>query len=1010
MTSINSELYPEEEPKVTNRPDAVAVLERYFSSIGIPHSGGAENTDQAGTPIESAAVILEKLYLLKEISEDNLDAEAAALLKEQIGQLFSNPNTKEALANWLEVRNSRSWRQNVLNHRETAEEVAALEDEHARLRSALTVSESNSAHASILSTQLEVVAKKLQKAQYDLSYAQGSESFKTPEHTDSSALLKWEQLKSYRVEACEEGFVWLPYFEKLFADMVPYAQDGRWILLTGESGTGKSALANAVATKVSGRPPITVPCTPQTGFRQLVSDRAIDSDGSFVEYGPFVQAFTGYQDSRSSRVSDQGGFVRLDEAFFLGPSSYAAIKEVLQKRPATARELEVFKTTGVVYGNGAYEGKPVLRGAGGIMTTNLPGSRYKGRTPFDAALLRELVTYEVDYPPMSIHRPELYEFMLAMLLDNAGIIHANVSDLAPHYDVITESPVVGTYIGDQRIIGEQKLIEDPTSIQHGALYRFAFACRAIQTAFTQGNSPASDLDCSLTSQISANKVEIGENFSDALTLRHATITLGEIADILSGFQRRFTSTDPRFRVETLDEWLKVAIEQYINSLDDILDKEKVRAIFDYYNLFETPQSMQHEALLDPVSIGYLSPVVPRPYILEEPIYSREKKYATESRYAFLTTSAVNIDVTPHATLSDEVGDGHVVVQMGDAYIQDGQVKIIVGTEVGDKARLVTRSPGSNLVYPVENLNISSVAETLWLPKYVRPETLLISATESIDALAKAGVLTRNSKTGELGYSYKGGFSPVPSQAEIYEVLYRQRELLDIKFRQGFNTLLFVPYGVPLKKFIRQVNVDLHMRDASELLMTAQNYQANPNDGDILEVDFRRQANLDDLVYHPRYFSNSAPIKPSGLGMPFKGYGLVLVEGNLDIPRDSYKVGGRFIPSTDYFTVRHPISMARLQNLLLDELEANEQYVGESGINIHDWLSLITYYSVHRNILLNSEMYTNFLYLGNSLNSNVLLSYYDRYRAKLTISSSNTWPEIVGGDMFYFGTRNVVRIV
>ena len=107
----------------------------------------------------------------------------------------------------------------------------------------------------------------------------------------------------------------------------------------------------------------------------MLEDLAVDqTGGSYKEYGPLMQAFTGFEDSRQKTPSyPTGRICDFEESGRLGPRAYSIIKE--------ARGL----TTG-----DPLNGKPVLPGAGAIWTTNPVGPRYPDRRAPDPAMRREL--------------------------------------------------------------------------------------------------------------------------------------------------------------------------------------------------------------------------------------------------------------------------------------------------------------------------------------------------------------------------------------------------------------------------------------------------------------------------------------------------------------------------------------------------------------------------------------------------------------------------------------------
>jgi MoxR-like ATPase len=425
-----------------------------------------------------------------------------------------------------------------------------------------------------------------------------------PENTDTAALIHYDRLKEMHDQAAETGFVWLPSREKIYHRTIGALQNGRWPVLKGEAGTGKSELADAAAYTLTGEEPTKVPCGPRTSERDLIMDKEIDPDtgGSYDGYKPLMQAATGFDDSRQTEPTvNQGRVMRLDEFNRLdqGGPAYSVLKEARQLRPGDK-----------------FHEKTVLPGFSAIGTANPPGPRYPDRSELDAAMRREVAEIEVDYPPMTAEEPEIYEFILATLMDKNGHIAVAREELAPFYKKEKVDPP-RTMPNDERVVvGEETLLEDATSTDHGFAWRLSFAIRSIQDAFDYGNAqtvPSEALKFKLDAQ---GKGFIAAAGGEPLTLRSSTITLGEIASWMKGFQDRKQKDNEEFQTDTLAEWIQYKVDLYVEQ-SDIEDREKLRALFDYYNISEAAESFPESAPLTPKEIGYLSPRVPRPLELEE---------------------------------------------------------------------------------------------------------------------------------------------------------------------------------------------------------------------------------------------------------------------------------------------------------------------------------------------------------------------------------------------------------
>lgn len=439
------------------------------------------------------------------------------------------------------------------------------------------------------------------------------------ENTDTAADIMYETLGKYHDQVEQEGFAWLPSREAIHAETVAALQNGRWPVLTGEAGTGKSEQADAAARALTGHEPTHLACGPNTGFRELIADKDIDpaTGGSYETYGPAMQAATGYEDSRQTKpVYETGRVVRLDESGRLGMKGYSEIKELRQKRSATPYDLQDFYEGKPIDQSKLEHGKPVLPGFTAILTTNPEGARYPDRIEPDAAMRREIAPITVDYPPMTQEDPELYEFMLATLMDENNHIPAPAVELSPLY---VRHPV-DRYLPDgQHVIAEKVLLEDPTDPRHGTLYRLSFAVRALQDAFNYGNYDGSvPLPTSALRYRTENdgSIKVVETGGDPLTLSSSTITLGEIASWMKGFQNRRQKDDPSYQVDSLTEWIQMKVKGYIHQ-SDAIDRDKIQAIFAHFHLFDTAPDISDAKPIIPREIGYLSSRVPQPLDVED---------------------------------------------------------------------------------------------------------------------------------------------------------------------------------------------------------------------------------------------------------------------------------------------------------------------------------------------------------------------------------------------------------
>lgn len=504
--------------------------------------------------------------------------------------------------------------------------------------------------------------------------AKSKEVLPTPEVTDTLALEQYKQLREYRDQA-KEGFVWLPHFKRIKQEIINHLQNGRWPSLVGEAGTGKSELADAAAVALTGEMPTHVACDSRTSVQDILVDKHIEHGTSYEVYGPAMQAATGYESSLQEKpVVAHGRIVRFDEWGRLGERVYSKIKELRQLRAGKL-----------------LEGKKVLPGFAAIMTTNPPGSRYPNRTKPDAAMRREIGEIAVDYPPQSNQDPEVYEFMLQACMDQNYHINAAKQELSPFYDQKRFDPTKQVEIDDKRKgVAQDELLENPTDPKHGVLWRLSFAIRELQNAFNYGNQvdiPATALRFKEGTNGQLEVVKAGETGGEQLTLSNTTITLGELAKMMSGFNERYSKDDPDFHTKTLTEWVQYKLRLFLEQTDAD-DREKVRAIFNHYRLFDAPPDIKNADPLTPKDIGYLSPRVKRPLIvqtinaevpaMETARPERPKNLETLNTWTAILTDETEAKYVPNEAWRFQKGGRQIDIRSGISFTYRGERYIFAG--------------------------------------------------------------------------------------------------------------------------------------------------------------------------------------------------------------------------------------------------------------------------------------------------------------------------------------------
>lgn len=393
-----------------------------------------------------------------------------------------------------------------------------------------------------------------------------------------SAQLSFERLKGYQKQLSKDGFIWTPsrekYFEKIIDHLVVVNQN-RPLLLAGETGTGKTRLARAVSKRLTGKNPYEVGEEAKTDIRPLLGSRAIDEKGSYVTYGQLGQAVSGKETSRDIKAG-QGGIFYMDEMNgYPGDALRSLVKQISGRRPGEE----------ITFAAWAGQKENLSRNFGFLGSANLPSEKHPDRADLPVEVARELASLEIDYPPQSAEDPELYEMMLAGLMDQNGRIRVPKEELAPEYEDVV--------VAQEK---HQRLKTDVVS--GGALWRFANLVADVQKSYKgQENS-------------------LTPTLKDASHLRAAVLDPGLVLSWLAAYRKVASRRDvdlQTFLAEKLSVWSgqKIYPEEDRNLLQQFVAK---------FNLEAPTQPATHgHTILSPSEIGALSPRVARqPELLEEP--------------------------------------------------------------------------------------------------------------------------------------------------------------------------------------------------------------------------------------------------------------------------------------------------------------------------------------------------------------------------------------------------------
>lgn len=654
---------------------------------------------------------------------------------------------------------------------------------------------------------------------------------------ETSAVLahhQYDHLREMQRELRQTGFIWFDSMRNTYQTALLAMLNGGWPLYIGEAGTGKSALAKETALTLTGDRPLLVACTSRTNERHLIETTAIAGGDTYQEYGAALQAATGYGDSRpaSSAESTHGRVVRLDELFKLGEDStaFAFIKELAQLRPGDL-----------------YRNREVLQGFKVVATTNPAGARYNNPEP-NPALIREFTPIYVDYLQMQHEQPEVFELMLAALLDDNGLMPGVFeAELAPAYQ-----PVPGSEpLPDGRTVKEeQQLIENSADTKHGFLYRLSFAVRALQDAFIYGNgggfvreADSAHYQYSNQGQAKDGALRLGaqgtiDTSGELLTLSQKSITPDNLISWMQNYPKRLLLTNHAIgQTGTFVEYMQAQLRMMIQSAA-AEDRDKIQAVFDHYHLFDEKPDVSASRPLTRQEIGALSPRVPRAVTLDEPTgdvlpaedqtNTQESVPESEAKQAYETVKLLLEDssevfVHPTEPLRLMSREGHQLgLPIGSRFLLTSSWVTYKGIVHPTDPRselhgfiILQNQHGLNEVHEVKE--IQNLGSEFWQLEELRQDVIRKQYEQQQAAYQWVGWL-KKLPSGQLGFETGGREYPMPSFERVLAHLSDSPEFIQTlrtKEKQGFSKVVITPFALPARDQIDAITTKVKALDGTD---------------------------------------------------------------------------------------------------------------------------------------------------------------------------------------------------
>ena len=400
------------------------------------------------------------------------------------------------------------------------------------------------------------------------------------ENPELASFIQYETIKNYHRQFEKDGFIWTPSREKLFEDILNHLvllNKNRPMLLVGETGTGKTRLVRAAIERLTGRPPFEVGEEAKSDIRPLLGSAWMGKEKTYIAYGPLGQALTGKKTSLDKK-SDGGGVFYMDEMNGYPADALRSLIKGISGR-APGEEVTFAAWRGIR--------EKIAEKSGLIGAANLPDEergRHLDRAPLPIELSRELTALEVDYPEQTKENPELYEMMLASLMDKNGRIRLKEGELEPEFKEIVDAKTKEK---------TRELNFDPKS--GGTLWRFSRLVSEIQRSYKGGENILTPAK------------------TDASYLGAAVLDPGIVLSWLREYRVSRLRKGEELKV-FLQEKLKKWSEQKIHS------KEDQSLLKEFFAAFDLPiegpdikkSDVKSRKIWSEKEIGFLSPRVPRP--------------------------------------------------------------------------------------------------------------------------------------------------------------------------------------------------------------------------------------------------------------------------------------------------------------------------------------------------------------------------------------------------------------